>query len=70
MCFIMKIVWLPSRRHELDHPHQELFTLKDLDHQVGIDHTDQTDHTDHPSDVCIIGKIISRGVDCCIGIIW
>ena len=25
--------------------------LKDLDHQVGIDHTDHTDHTDHLADV-------------------
>ena len=25
--------------------------LKDLDHEVGIDHTDHTDHTDHLSEV-------------------
>ena len=28
--------------------------LKDLDQEVGIDHTDDTDHTDHHlSDVCV-----------------
>ena len=28
-----------------------LSVLKDLDHEVGIDHTDHTDHTDHLADV-------------------
>ena len=48
-----------TRKHELYHTDQEsisLSALKDLDHEVGIDHTD---HTDHLSDVWMLATVVN-----------
>ena len=44
---------------------RNLSALKDLDHEVGIDHTNHTDHTDHTDHlavvclVCLVGYVPS-----------